>query len=79
MEIDSLTSFIVIHILFGCINHLNKDENKITPISYSNSIVLNTTRQLYIHIPVLLLSLNGHFNTGVYRYMVFDNCNKYPT
>lgn len=43
MEIDSLTSFIVIHILFGCINHLNKDENKITPISYSNSIVLNTT------------------------------------
>lgn len=50
-----------------------------TPISYSNSIVLNTTRQLYIHIPVLHLSLNDRFNTGVYRYMVSDNCNKYPT
>lgn len=78
MEIDSLTSFIVTHFIW-LYYHLNKDENKITPISYSNSIVLNTTGQLYIHIPVLHLSLNDHFNTGVYRYTVSDNCNKYPT
>lgn len=43
MEIDFFILFIVIYILFGCINYLNKDENKIIFILYSNFIVLNIT------------------------------------